>query len=116
MSIDLHPTETTYFLASCTISDVFHFGEIPAGSHLTTGQPIAVYGTDSATLLDLLFTSYVLNEDSVSAVDVDMDNSVMEEVFWSVYNVEADAQAVVDDINSFDFVKVNIHSHNWRRI
>lgn len=103
----------THFLATNTLSDIFHFGQIPTGSKMSSGQPIAVYGPDSTALLDLLFTSYTLKDDgNDKPLNVDMDNSTLEEVYWSVYDVEANAQAVADDINSFDFVKITIISNN----
>lgn len=96
------PAVTTYFVNANPLQNVTHTGEIPVGSSMKTGQPLVVCGTVQQDVIDLMFSTYDENDDS---------NNVMHDVSFSVYTDQAAAQAVVDDLNSVDFLKVSMFKH-----
>ena len=97
-----NPGAETYFANIGPLSGTVHEGSIPADATMRTGQPLVVYKTDAAELRALVFASH---EDDTG------EESELHPIAFSTYTDLSEAQALKNDVNSFDFLKVIEFKH-----
>ena len=99
------PAVDTYFVNVGPLSQSMHEGEVPAQGTMRTGQPLVVYKTDLEELRSIMFESH---EDETG------EDSVLYPIAFSTYLDFAALEAVKNDVNSFDFLKVTEFKHPER--
>jgi hypothetical protein len=102
------PQNTTYFCACNPFLDIYHHGKISNINSFATGQLFMATASSEHEAIDMLFSSYNVNED---------DNIVGEKrpFYFSVgYESFEEAQATVDFVHTFGFLYIKMIKHPQR--
>ena len=91
------PSEITYFIACNPLKDSYHISAIETNQHMITGQPLMIAGPVKADVIDMIYSTYVSNEERLEADlrDEEVDDNVLREITWSVGYSLVEAEATI---------------------